>query len=74
MKINYKSLNPNQKKEKKRVKLIITRRLLVSFEKALWVKFDLIQNLTGSDMAEVCRQLEPNDIWLDCLKTLCNGE
>lgn len=74
MKINYKSLNPNQKKEKKRVKLIITRRLLISFEKALWVKFDLIQNLNATDMIEICRQLEHDDIWNDCLKTLCQGE
>jgi len=74
MKINHKSLNPNQKKEKKRVKLIITRRLLISFEKALWVKFDLIKNLNATDMIEICRQLEHDDIWNDCLKTLCQGE
>ena len=49
-------------------------RLLISFEKALWVKFDLIQNLNATDMIEICRQLEHDDIWNDCLKTLCQGE
>ena len=52
----------------------MVNRLLKQYERSLWIKFDLLERTTQVDLNNVTKQVEPNELWQDCLQLLTTGE